>query len=84
MVTKIMLKAPKRQLKIKDTEKIIVTVSPGNASDKRVEWTTSDKKIATVDAYGLVRGIKAGTVTITATAKDGSGTKASCTILVTK
>ena len=84
MVTKIMLKAPKRQLKIKDTEKIIVTVSPGNAYDKRVEWTTSDKKIATVDANGLVRGIKAGTVTITATAKDGSGTKASCTILVTK
>ena len=84
MVTKIMLKAPKRQLKIKDTEKIRVTVSPGNAYDKRVEWTTSDKKIATVDANGLVRGIKAGTVTITATAKDGSGTKASCTILVTK
>ena len=84
MVTKITLKAPKRQLKIKETEKIQVTVSPGNASDKRVEWTTSDKKIATVDANGLVRGIKAGTVTITATAKDGSGTKASCTILVTK
>ena len=37
------------------------------------KWSTSNKKIATVDENGLVTGLKAGTVTITAKATDGSG-----------
>ena len=36
-----------------------------------VTWKSSDKKIATVSASGKVKGIKAGKVTITATAKNG-------------
>ena len=35
-------------------------------------WSTSDKKIATVDKNGKVKGVGAGTATIKATAKDGS------------
>ena len=46
-------------------------VSPADAQQD-VTWTTSDAKIATVDAAGLVTGIKAGNVTITARAKDGT------------
>ena len=60
------------------------TVAPSNASNKTVTWKSSNAKIATVNAKGVVKGVKAGTVTITATAKDGSKKKATKKITVTK
>ena len=50
--------------------KLTATVLPNNADDKTVTWTTSNKSIATV-TNGAVIGIKEGTVTITATTKNG-------------
>lgn len=50
---------------------IQTTVSPDNA-DKRLNWKSSNTKLATVDSTGLVKGKKAGKVAITATAADGS------------
>ncbi len=58
------------------------TAAPSNANNKNVRWTTSNKAVATVTAKGVVKGIKKGTVTITATAADGSGKKATCRITV--
>lgn len=59
------------------------TVSPSNATKKSVKWSSSNKKIATVNAKGKVTGRKAGTVTITVKATDGSGKKATCKVVVT-
>ena len=59
------------------------TISPSNASNKAVKWTSSNKNVATVSAKGKVTGKKAGTATITVKAKDGSGKKATCTVTVT-
>ena len=53
-----------------------------DATFPAIAWTSSDDEIATV-AGGLVKPVKEGTVTITATAKDGSGKTASVTITVT-
>lgn len=55
--------------------KLNAVISPANASDKGLKWTSSDKKVAAVTADGIVTGKKKGTATITATATDGSGIK---------
>ena len=54
------------------TIKFAVTVVPSNANNKGLTYSSSNKKVATVNSKGVVKGIKAGTVTITAKAKDSS------------
>ena len=58
-------------------------VQPDNASNKTVDWTTSNAGVATVDANGKVTAVGAGKATITATAADGSEKKAACEVTVT-
>ena len=52
----------------------------GTITPRTFTWTTSDATIATVDAKGLVTGVAAGTVTITATSNDGVAGTVSVTI----
>ena len=52
------------------TSKITATILPKLASNKRVSWSSSNERVATVD-LGVVRGVKPGRATITATSKDG-------------
>ncbi len=59
--------------------KLTANVIPANASNKAVAWKSSNKKVATVNSKGVVTMKKKSggkSVTITATAKDGSGVKA--------
>ena len=65
------------------TLQLNTTVTPANATNKDLVWTSSKPEIATVDENGLVTGIAAGSTTITATAADGSGAKATTTVSVT-
>ncbi len=64
-----------------ENTQLIVTYSPADATEKTLEWKSSDTDIATVDASGNVKGIKAGYAVVTATAKDG-GYTASCKVEV--
>lgn len=57
-------------------------VNPANASNKALTWKSSNTKIAKVASNCVVTGVKAGTVKITATAKDGSRKSATCTVTV--
>ncbi len=51
---------------------LVATITPKNATNKEVVWSSADKKIAYVDAKGRVRFFSPGKTTITATSKDGS------------
>ncbi len=60
-----------------------LTVAPANATNKKVTYSSSDPKIAAVDsASGKVTTVAAGSATITASAADGSGKKASYKLTV--
>lgn len=65
-----------------DTYTLSATVSPSNATDKSVTWKSSNTSVATVSTSGKVSAVNAGTATITATANDGSGIKATCSVTV--
>lgn len=58
------------------------TVSPADATDKGIVWSRSDESIATVGQDGKVTGKAPGVCTIYATAADGSGAFAACTVRV--
>lgn len=58
------------------------SVSPSNASNKSVKWTSSNPKVATVSSSGKVTAVANGNTTITATAADGSGKKDICAVTV--
>ena len=79
------VKLDKTSLTMQETgsDTLTATVEPDNATNKNVNWESSDTSIATVDASGKVTAISAGNATITATAADGSGKSATCTVTVT-
>lgn len=79
-VTGITLDKTSATVGIGNTINLVATVKPKNASNKGVTWSSSDKSIATV-VDGKVKGLKEGTVTITAETKDGNY-KATATITV--
>ena len=68
--------------KPKPTLQLKVTVTPAEATNKAMTWKSSNPKVAKVDSKGKVTALKAGTVTITCTAKGGTDVKAVCKITV--
>ena len=79
-VTGVTLDTTSATVLVGNTKTLTATVSPDNAADKSVTWTSTDTSIATVDENGVVTGVATGTATITATS---GGKSATCTITVT-
>ena len=63
---------------------LTATVQPEDATNKAVNWSSSDEAVATVDTNGKVTAVGEGNATITATAADGSTISATCTVTVTQ
>ena len=73
-VTSIELNKVTLELTAGETYQLTATVSPDNATDKTVTWSSDNTDAATVDASGLVTAVAMGTATITAKAGDKSAT----------
>lgn len=86
-VKKVKLNKKKATLRYKKKLKLKATITPKNATNKKVKWYSSKKKYATVTQSGVVKAKKKGighTVKIYAKAKDGSGKKAYCKVTIKK
>ncbi len=68
-VTDVTLGQTQLALKVGGTATLTATVSPSNATNKALAWTSSDDTVATVDEKGKVTAVGVGRATITATAK---------------
>ena len=81
-VTGVTLNKTSTSLYVGDTETLTATVAPDNATDRAVNWTSSNPSVATVE-NGVVTAVGAGTATITVTTQDNDYT-ASCTVTVSR
>ena len=77
----IKLDKQKIRLKLNTTDTLAVAFSPANASDQRVKFLSADTSIATVDANGVIKGLKTGTIYVSVTSLEG-GFKDSCEVTV--
>ena len=80
-VSGIVLSKSATELTVGQSTTLIATVSPSNATDKRVKWESSDATVVKV-VNGSLTALKSGSAVITATAMDGSGVSATCTVTV--
>ena len=81
-VSQITLNKAETSISVGNSETLTATVAPENAANKALTWASSDEDVATVAPDGTVTAVKAGAATITATAADGSGKSATCTVTV--
>ncbi|MDD5952025.1 MAG: Ig-like domain-containing protein [Bacteroidales bacterium] len=80
-VSSISLSKSTLELTVGDQASLDATISPDNATNKKISWSSSKKSVATVTPDGIVDAVSAGTAFITATSED-SGVSAKCEITV--
>ena len=79
-VTEVKLDKDSLSLEVGESDTLTATITPSNATDQNMTWSSNNESVATVDTSGKVTAIKAGTATITATV---DGKSAECTVTVT-
>ena len=84
LVSSIVITASKTVIDMSENNLFLSTqVSPENATDKSLEWVSSNITVAEVNSSGELTLKSPGEVTITSTARDGSGISANIDITVT-
>lgn len=81
-VTGVSLSPTTLTLDVGASSTLTATITPDNASNKSINWESGNTGVATVDTSGKVTAVAQGTTTITATAADGSGKSAECSVTV--
>jgi uncharacterized protein YjdB len=84
MVESIQLNQTSVKLVAGNTFPLSALVTPKDAYDTSLSWSTTDDDIAMILGNGRVVAVSAGTATITAEANDGSGVSATCEVVVTE
>jgi hypothetical protein len=83
LVASITLSQSSATLTEGETLTLTATVTPDDAANQSITWSSNNPSVATVDNAGKVTAIAPGTTTITVTANDGSGVSAQCEVTVT-
>lgn len=78
--TDVTIKPEKSEIEIGDSVRLVATVSPSNATDKTVKWSSTNEKIAEVSSTGLVTGKNEGTITVIAETVNGLRAYAEVTV----
>ncbi len=81
-VTSVTLGKTEAKIEQRQTLSLTATVSPEDARNKELSWSSSDETVATVSTDGIVTAVKAGEATITATTTDGTELSAACKVTV--
>ena len=81
-VTKVKLNRTSLKLNKGKSYQLKATVTPTNATNKKLTWSSNRKSVATVNSKGKVTANKKGSCVIKATAKDGSKKSATCKVTV--
>ena len=81
-VTGVSVSPTSTSIKTGATAALTATITPSDASDTSVSWTSSDTRIATVSTSGVVTGVSSGSALITVTTQDGSY-ESTCTVTIT-
>ena len=83
-VNSIKVNIDKQSLVVGETAQCMATVTPENALQKTVTWSSTKPAVATVDEQGLVQAVGKGTAIIRATSTDGTNRSGSVTVTVTE
>jgi aryl-phospho-beta-D-glucosidase BglC (GH1 family) len=81
-VNKVTLKASQVAIEVGKTSTITVTVSPSNASNKKVSFLSSNNAVAKISSDGQITALKIGICVVTVKANDGSGKSANLTVII--
>ena len=82
LVNKVSLDKTELALTVGDTQTLTATITPDDANNKNVSWSSDKPSVATVDKNGKVTAVAAGTANITVETVDGKKT-ANCVVTVT-
>ncbi len=82
-VESVSLSANNANMTVGETKALTATVSPANATDKSVVWSSNNSSVASVDQNGVVTANAVGNATITVTTNDGAKT-ATCAVVVSQ
>lgn len=83
-VKSITLNESNISLVLPESVQLTVTITPSDATNKSLHWTSSNTDVAAVDSNGYITSVNPGTATITATTTDGSNLSATCQVTVIK
>lgn len=82
LVKSIEVKPSNITIKEGDELQLSASIAPDNATYKDVTWSSDNSDVASVDEYGLVTAVSAGTTLVKATASDGSSVFGQCDVTV--
>ena len=76
-VTGVTLNETEKELDLNETFQLLATISPVNATNKNIVWSSSNEKVATVNKNGLITAKSIGEAIITVTTEEGNFTASS-------